>query len=153
MLRSLVLDHLEVVYPTFHQIYTDGYVHRDLSSSTAAFTIPALEADWSARLERAFSSTAAEIVAINEAWRFTLSLTFSKPLLILTDSHCAIQRITSPCPVDAVIASIREYVIKIDQASKSVTIQWILSHAGLPGNERADKLANDAFSICNYSGS
>lgn len=38
--------------------------------------------------------------------------------------------------------SIRAYAIQLDRASKSVTIQWIPSHVGISGNERANKLGS-----------
>lgn len=83
---------------------------RDLGSNTAAFTIPELGKNWSYHLERAFSSMAAEIVAINEALRFELSLANS--------GH--IQRIISTCPMNGGVLSIRDNAIKLDQPSKSL---------------------------------
>lgn len=147
VMRALAQDYIEVKYPDALQVFTDGSVHKGMGSSAAAFTIPALEVDWSARLEEAFSSTFAELVAIHEALSFAVSLPNDKPLVILTDSRCAIQRIVGPYPIDTLIETIRSKARSLSQALRPVTIQWVPSHVGIPGNERADRLARDAHHL------
>lgn len=87
------------------------------------------------------------MVAVLEAIRFCQSLFIVKPIAIFTDTRCAMRRIASPFPRDCLTSDNRLSAPKLAQSSNPVTVQWIHSHVGIPGNEKTDKLASAARSL------
>jgi len=63
-------------------------------------------------------------------------------MLIRSDSQSAIARAshTGPGPVQRVARSIERKVRKLPN-DRSVQIEWVKGHSGIPGNEKADRLA------------
>lgn len=95
-----VLSGFEEKHPGALQIYTNGSVHKDRTSSTAVLTVPLMSINWRGCLLRSSSSMAAELTAIKEAVGFAETVFFKtkyalarQPLVILTDSRSAIQKL------------------------------------------------------------
>ncbi|XP_040070198.1 uncharacterized protein LOC115331806 [Ixodes scapularis] len=97
VLKAAAQEQLAARYPRHLHIYTDGSVDRSRQSSTAAYHIPDLQKDWSARTTHMVSSTTAELLAIAEALTATKSLP-PQQIVVLTDSRGGIQRIHKPGP-------------------------------------------------------
>src|SRR6185503_5192962 len=74
------------------------------------------------------------------------------PITIFTDSQYVCGVIEKPWRtrrnVD-IIHNIRNYVRMMRQRGIDIQITWIKAHCGIPGNEAADKLANEAMIAAN----
>ncbi|XP_040073105.1 uncharacterized protein LOC120845332 [Ixodes scapularis] len=107
VLKAAAQEQLAARYPRHLHIYTDGSVDRSRQSSTAAYHIPDLQKDWSARTTHMVSSTTAELLAIAEALTATKSLP-PQLIVVLTDSRGGIQRIRKPgpCPTANEVAAL-----------------------------------------------
>lgn len=73
-LKAAAEEQLAARYPRHLHIYTNGSVDRVRKSSTAAFHIPDLQKDWSARTTHMVSSSIAKLLAITEVLAATKSL-------------------------------------------------------------------------------
>ena len=97
------------------------------------------------------SSYRAELVALNTALvRLAEQPThIEDPVVLCTDSQAALRRLrrgpsvqTSPLAVD-----IWNRLLELTSNGRHLYLQWIPSHCGVPGNERADVLAKDATAL------
>ncbi|XP_064482897.1 uncharacterized protein LOC135395734 [Ornithodoros turicata] len=123
------------------EIYTDGSTNPVTGSSKAAFWCPALEHSWGGRIDTQVSSTLAELVAIKQALEFLLTVA-EKSAIVLTDSKCSLQRICNPRIDDPIAHTILEIWKQLKNNGTVVGFQWVPSHAGIFGNETADRIAN-----------
>ncbi|KAM7309477.1 hypothetical protein ISCGN_013108 [Ixodes scapularis] len=142
VIKELVEAHLEERHSGKLQIYTDGSVNHSRTSSTAAYHIPKLSLEWSGRLHKPTSSTA-ELVAMEKALLEAAKLP-PQPMVLLTDSRCAIQKIANAETGDPATAAARKALALLEAHGSSVCFQWIPGHVGIQGNERADDLAAEA---------
>ncbi|KAM7307464.1 hypothetical protein ISCGN_011100 [Ixodes scapularis] len=143
VIKELVEAHLEERHSRKLQIYTDGSVNHSRTSSTAAYHIPKLSLEWSGRLHKPTSSTTAELVAMEKALLEAAKL-LPQPMVLLTDSRCAIQKIANAETRDPATAAARKALAILEAHGSSVCFQWIPGHVGIQGNERADDLAAEA---------
>ncbi|XP_040066226.1 uncharacterized protein LOC120839895 [Ixodes scapularis] len=145
VLKAAAQEQLAARYPRHLHIYTDGSVDRFRQSSTAAYHIPDLQKDWSARTTHMVSSTTAELLAIAEALTATKSLP-PQQIVVLTDSRGGIQRIRKPGPCPTA-NEVRRVVRQLEEHGHSISLQWVPSHVGLRGNEIVDCLALRAHDL------
>ncbi len=88
----------------------------------------------------------AEVLAIKKA----LDLVYEKDeetsdVLVCIDSQAAIRALSSPSPEpEESVWTTLNTIRNLKSSGTRVTLVWIPSHVGIPGNERADKLASDA---------
>ncbi|XP_040356235.2 uncharacterized protein LOC121046258 [Ixodes scapularis] len=143
VIKEIVEAHLEERHSGKLQIYTDGSVNHSRTSSTAAYHIPKLSLEWSGRLHKPTSSTTAELVAMEKALLEAAKLP-PQPMVLLTDSRCAIQKIANAETGDPATAAARKALAILEAHGSSVCFQWIPGHVGIQGNERADDLAAEA---------
>ncbi|KAM7313827.1 hypothetical protein ISCGN_003614 [Ixodes scapularis] len=119
VIKELVEAHLEERYSGKLQIYTDGSVNHSRTSNTAAYHIPKLSLAWSNRLHKPTSSTTAELVAMEKALLVAAKL-LPQPMVFLTDSRCAIQKIANAETGDPATAVARKALAILEAHGSSV---------------------------------
>ena len=135
ILLNICLDHL-TTHSNSTVIYTDGS-HNDDGVGYAAVTDGAIVQQ---RLLPQSSIYTAELLAIRDAVNIAADLA-NNHVTIVSDSKSAIQAINSVNMKHPIVNHIRDLIIT---SNKNFCLCWVPSHIGIPGNERADKLANQA---------
>ena len=98
------------------------------------------------------SSACAELFALRAALEELVSIVdrgTSLPVVVCTDSRAALALLQSGTsaqrtPVAAVIWSL---LSPLGEGGQFTYMQWVPSHCGLPGNERADVLVGEASAL------
>ncbi|KAM7301179.1 hypothetical protein ISCGN_016719 [Ixodes scapularis] len=139
-IRAAVEAHLEEHHRGKLRIYTDGSVNKARTSSTAAYCIPEKGWEWGGRLQTPTSSTVAELVAIDKALQ-AATLLPPQGMVVLTDSRCALQKIANAECGDPATTAVRKSLASLEARGSTAWLQWIPGHAGIEGNEQADRLA------------
>jgi len=96
------------------------------------------------------SSTRAELCALRAALRTAVELEAdSRTVVICTDSQAALRLLEGgPAAQGSVLgAEIWSSLLTLRGGGRAVHLQWVPSHCGLPGNERADVLAGEASAL------
>ena len=124
-------------------IYTDGSTCKITKKTTCAVYIPATQTKESWLLSNFTNSFNAELAAIKQALTLTYNQDWNE-ITIYTDSKSAIHAISnfkwkSSNYIPEIIQQINNY----KSAGTKINLFWILSHAGITGNEIADQLANN----------
>lgn len=143
-LKSLCCQYLNNKYSNSYQIYTDGSIE-DTDIGAAFYDIQE-ETKMLFKIIPKVSIMEAELIAIAEALAFIASTDHSNSV-ILSDSKSALQhvaRCTSTFRGTPIAYSILTTINIIQQAGRSVVLQWIPAHIGLVGNEIVDNLAKKA---------
>lgn len=148
-LLQITLAHINRFYSSTTHIFTDGSATSESSSS--GIFIPSANKALSHRLERATSSTLAELHAIKEAIRYILRQPPTQ-WTIFSDSKAALQSLKR-----ASCFSIHEHIQREVKylhhlayvAGHRVTLQWLPGHCGVWGNQRADEAARRGLDMRN----
>ncbi|KAG0442978.1 hypothetical protein HPB47_015420 [Ixodes persulcatus] len=135
-------EKLAPTYPQPLHIYTDGSVDWVRQSSTAAFHIPDLQKDGSARTTHMVSSTTTELLAITEALVATKSLP-PQQMVLFKDSRGGVQRIRKPGPCPTA-NEVRGVARKLEEHQHFISLKWVPSHVRLRGNEIVGRIASRA---------
>ncbi|BFZ17186.1 hypothetical protein BsWGS_20225 [Bradybaena similaris] len=120
-------------------IYTDGSVIRHVRCAWAfvAYTNGKLIREDSGAFSAATSSMTMEVLAVTMAFRWLETQDYTH-VCILSDSLSMIRRVESGCIQ-------RHWVESLQRSSlRQVTFIFVPGHAGVVGNERADRLAGTA---------
>ena len=135
-------------YNEYLKIYTDGSIKED--SAAAAMWIPDFDHQENWKLDHGDSRSimAVELTAINMAllWVNMHSVILqTKKIVILTDSKAGIAALKKydPRHHKCLIDQIKNKAQMLTNEDFDITIQWLCSHVGTPGNEKADQLANE----------
>ena len=119
--------------------YTDGSKSSEgvgcafvSGDSTRSFTLP----------EHASVFTS-ELIALVKALCF-IEVGHETSHVILTDSLSSLLALRSYYPQNPILQDILKRLTALDQAGKKITLCWVPSHVGIPGNERADAAAKRA---------
>lgn len=138
-LKALTLKDLNTRYPDHYRLYTDG--SKGSVGVGAAVFDPQTDASIVLKLNKKVSIMRAELVAIHAALSYIQERSVTRAV-ILTDSKSALQHLAQ-CASGSRGADVAYEILRIVYET-SVQLQWVPSHIGLRGNERADQLANDA---------
>ena len=124
--------------------YTDGSVDRDAGKTAAAFVTENEIYGW--RTSDTCSTLQTELVGISTAL-VHVKHRVDKTVTLLTDSMTALQTLQRTSPRDNVrlVTSTLQLLKELKDEGKSVTLAWIPSHVGIPGNEAADDAAKKAL--------
>jgi ribonuclease HI len=66
----------------------------------------------------------------------------SENTIILSDSFSAITSIINPYPKNELVQLIQK---SLSTTNRNISFMWVPSHVGIPGNEKADTMANVAI--------
>lgn len=145
--RTAVAVALENEYVEHLEVYTDGSVDKKRGTATAAYTIPAISTESAVLLNIETSSTTAETVAILLALTALQERPEIGKAVILTDSRSALVHIANPEHAPLIAQEAAHIATKLEDNGWRLVFQWVPSHSGILGNERADTLATRAHSI------
>lgn len=146
-LKQLTLLLLYEKYRESTHIYTDGSVLPD--SSAVAVVIPAKVKTLKFKTTHPTTSTAAELAAILTALHFIRDEAPHKWTLFC-DSKPALQSLLSPLrrgPHEQLVFQVTEMLQHTGKAGHKISFQWLPSHCGIIGNERADQAARSAHDM------
>ena len=131
------------------QAYTDGSKsEHGVGSGAAIFIGTKIAAQIKFKLDKRCSNNQAEQLAIIKALEsiYTLNTEESNPrtATVYTDSRLTIDSLRNPDNHAYLIEEIRRRVAKLQGANWKIEFSWVKAHAGIHGNELADKLAKEA---------
>ena len=96
------------------------------------------------------SSTRAELAALLAALQATRAIQITTHnIIVCTDSQAALRLLQNgPAAQGTPLgASVWSELLALREDDRAVHLQWVPSHCGLPGNERADALAGEASAL------
>lgn len=129
--------------PNHLAIYTDGSVCESSKTSTCAFYVPQHGEKKAWFLQKPTISFVAELYGIRQALYY-LNEQEIPSVTIYTDSKSAVQAISNfKWEASPAVPEIINQIINLNSSGTQVTLMWIPSHAGIPGNEIADQLATE----------
>uniref|UniRef100_A0A2M4CUE4 Putative outcast n=1 Tax=Anopheles darlingi TaxID=43151 RepID=A0A2M4CUE4_ANODA len=120
------------------RIYTDGSLTDDKCGIGIVIQEPVTTREWAYKLERNVAISTVELAAIDRALKLAIARNVRRPI-ILTDSKVTCEALKNALESDIVEETICNVLSNCRYAE--ATIQWIPSHVGIHGNERADILA------------
>lgn len=147
-LKQCSEDMIRQQYAEFYQIYTDG--SKTIKGSGCAFYDEG--ADFGAKFlidNQCIPIMGIELVAINEAVHYIESTTYRK-IVVLTDSKSSLLHLLG-CAKGRNVKVRKEALLaikciyKLIRSGVEVILQWIPSHVGITGNEKADSLTTLAL--------
>ena len=120
--------------------YTDGTVDPDTNTSGAAVYSEQYTACW--RVSDGASTMQTELVAITQALLYS-STHGVGPVTIHTDAKSALQALQQATVAEnkSLIMHLKLLLLLHKHQNRRVTLNWIPSHIGIPGNDNADDLA------------
>ncbi len=145
---ALAQAHINDYYPIHKHIYTDG--SKDPTHGTTGIGVfqQHHQLNNKGRLRNHSSVFTAELTAILAALQFKTTQTPNTNTLICSDSLSSLQAIqnknTKSNP--ELIPQILQTAQQLVNMGNNITLLWIPAHVGIPGNEKADKLAKNALS-------
>ncbi|XP_066958312.1 uncharacterized protein [Macrobrachium rosenbergii] len=95
------------------------------------------------RTSNCASTMQTELVAIRQALLYSSLENEEGPVIIHTDSKSSMQALQQIRIKEnkALLAGIKSLLYQHSERGRPVTMNWILSHIGIPGNDTADELA------------
>ena len=120
-------------YDTYYTIYTDGSCYNEQTTSSMYST------DYTAvyHLPSKTDITTAELLAIQKAVEYSKGMKAFQNIAILTDSLSCVKLIgkCSTFTPDEGVCTLMNAVQECHEKGNHITIIWIPSHVGIPGNE------------------
>lgn len=127
-------------------IYTDGSkVDNHTAFALIAFKGEEKIYDSTVRIQEENTVFQAELQAVVNAVHWAISSSYNK-FQILTDSQATVLSLASLFPKTQTLYELKQLIF--NSSNKLFYITWVRGHAGLKGNELADRLANDAAQYC-----
>ena len=139
VIKKLALDRISLYLHSLH-IYTDGSKTPD-NHTAFAFHVPNLNEDKASKINPESSIFTAELMAIKTALEWCkINVSAETKITIFSDSKSSLQAIQNYTFKRH--SNLIHKIIELNSESKNnITLVWIPSHVGLPGNEKADELA------------
>ena len=139
ILKSKFAEILDT-YDRFNAVYTDGSKDGDRVAAAAvadrkgiAFRLPSHASIFSAELK-------AILVALD-----CMKVSTKKQFILFSDSLSALQAIRNHKLDNTLVMQIILRYNKLLSLGKNMGFCWVPSHAGIHGNEKADKMAKEAL--------
>ena len=128
--------------------YTDGTVDPDTNTTGAAVYSENFTGSW--RTSNTASTMQTELIALKQALQHSID-NGEGPVTIHTDCKSAVQALQTIKIKEnkSVIMDIKSLLYQHENMNRQVTINWIPSHIGIPGNDKADELAKSTKYIQN----
>ena len=145
LLKAIVLSALEFDFSKFYHIYTDGSKNKD--SAGCGFFDPQSETRVPINLPAFCSVYTAELYAILAATEHLIKLKIKQEdVLICIDSQSAILAITEgKTSRTDLVSKIHSNFLSLEKQGNTFSTFWTPSHIGIPGNEIADRAANEGL--------
>ena len=126
--------------PNCSVFYTDGSVDPTTNTAGAAVYSDTYTASW--RTSDTSSTLQTELVAIHKTLQYSINHGHTN-VTIHTDSKSALLTLqrTKQKENTHLIYDIKTLLLQHKTAGRKVTLNWIPSHIGIPGNDKADELA------------
>ena len=124
--------------------YTDGSVDPSTHTAGAAVYSSHFSASW--RTANTCSTLQTELLAIQQTLKYSIS-NGEGPVIIHTDSRSSLQTLQKASITEnkLLISSTLALIQQHHLQGRPVTLNWIPSHIGIEGNEKADHLASQAL--------
>ncbi|XP_068233495.1 uncharacterized protein [Palaemon carinicauda] len=146
-LRNAAQTAIRLIETEGSQIYyTDSTVDPGTETAGAEVFSSNLTACW--RTSSNVSTMQTELVAIKQALQYSID-NEEGPVVIHTDSRSPMQALQQEKNKEnkALLADIKVLLYQNNERDRRVTLNWIPSHVGIPGNEKADELAKSTRHI------
>ncbi|GBL77933.1 hypothetical protein AVEN_143264-1 [Araneus ventricosus] len=95
---------------------------------------------WSAKLTKDNTVFQAELLALNEAVKYSTTPKTNLPVTIFMDNRASIQASSSPKATNRTTREIFEVILE----NPHIKLSWIKAHVGYFGNEAADSIVKTA---------
>ena len=144
-----VWDNMLVQTPNQLIWYSDG--SKTDTATGLGIYCEELQVKKSARLSDHSTVMQAETLAIKTcAETMIQSDVKNRNIFILSDSQAALKAITK-CTVST--RTVKDCILKLNLLGRdnNLTLSWVPGHAGIPGNEMADELANEGAKLANIT--
>ena len=135
-------------YDGYVEIYTDG---SKSDSGVGCAAVTSIDMKKSIRLHKDASVFSAELYALLAALTCVLTNSLHKKFVIFSDSLSSLKAIESIIPPNTLAYRVRYHCHLLKQKGKDIRFVWVPSHVGIPGNEKADKLAKRAAVFNQYN--
>ena len=141
MMRYYFFEHVELYHRNQIAIYTDGSKRDEGVGCSAVSLVGGREL----KLMKESSIFTAELTGILLGLNMALT-SVGANFVIFSDSKSAVQVTQHYDSTHPLVNKIISKLLKIRERSKNVTFCWCPGHVGVPGNERADRVAVAAAS-------
>ena len=139
LLFSLFHEHIDRQHDNSTHIYTDGSV----TNTGTGYAIIHGNSTVKHRMPQEATIFTAELTAIDKSLSVISTLPQQR-FSIFTDSLSSLETIKQYNNNHPIVLRIQDKLLKLLDNNKHVSLCWVPSHVGIPGNEKADEKAKEA---------